>query len=500
MEGSCLVIGNCSLEEETLKGVFSKQDLQLKILHLTELSGEIRIKSSIQEAIKRIPDLRVIILSGDRDHQEILKTIEGLRENDIDIPIIVLRSLMDKELQAELLKKGVYMWQKDERQMESLPLVVQCVITKYELEKEMIRKKEMIAESRREWVAIFDGITDFIFVTDEALNIVKINRSLASYFKKTPKEVIGEKCYNLFGCNLEECKVRTISSSQMDWTYEKQLSERVYQVTLYPCVDRRPLIIHYMKDITEVVRLKKQLYHAEKLTSLGLLVSGVAHEINNPLTGVIAYTELLLLKTDEGPLKNELRKILHSAERCKKVVENLLTFARQREPLRSLESVNEIIDRAIELRAYWLRTNNIEIVRDYGDIPSLFLDSQQMQQVFLNIILNAEQAIQDAGVKNGRIKFTTRYLQEEDKVIVRISDNGPGIPEENLSRIFDPFFTTKPVGIGTGLGLSISHGIVSEHGGSIWAENSPEGGAIINIELPARDSNYSLQKQRGGAY
>ncbi|MFN3740609.1 MAG: histidine kinase dimerization/phospho-acceptor domain-containing protein [Thermodesulfovibrionales bacterium] len=193
-------------------------------------------------------------------------------------------------------------------------------------------------------MAIFDGITDFIFVSDDKYNIVKINQALASYFKKTPRELIGKKCYELFKCDLDACQARTLSSGPSR-TYETTIDDRIYQVTLYHLLDRIPLIIHYMKDITELIRFKNQLYHAEKLTSLGLLVSGVAHEINNPLTGVIAYTELLLMKTGDEKVKNELKKILQSAERCKRIVENLLTFSRQREPVKSLESINSIIEK-----------------------------------------------------------------------------------------------------------------------------------------------------------
>lgn len=135
---------------------------------------------------------------------------------------------------------------------------------------------------------------------------------------------------------------------------------------------------------------------------MGLLVSGVAHEINNPLTGVIAYTELLMMKSGDENMKNELKKILQSAERCKRIVENLLTFSRQREPVKSLESINSIIERAIDLRGYWLRSSNIEVIKDFGEIPSLLMDAQQMQQVILNILLNAEQAIMEAGKKKER--------------------------------------------------------------------------------------------------
>lgn len=262
-----------------------------------------------------------------------------------------------------------------------------------------------------------------------------------------------------------------------------------------------------MKDATEMKRLKDQLYHSDKLASLGLLVSGVAHEINNPLTGILAYAELLYMRVNDEDVKKDLEKIMHGAERCKKIVENLLTFSRQRTPSRSLESINDIIDKAIDLRSYWLRTSNIEIIRDYGqDIPTLYIDSQQIQQVILNLILNAEHAIRESKKERGMIRFSTSFNRRDQRIIVSITDNGTGIPKEIIHRVFDPFFTTKPVGIGTGLGLSISHGIIMEHGGTISVQSEAGEGTTFVIELPiqseriegVKDSDIRDTEMKGG--
>jgi C4-dicarboxylate-specific signal transduction histidine kinase len=248
--------------------------------------------------------------------------------------------------------------------------------------------------------------------------------------------------------------------------------------------DGRPLTIHVMKNITEVRRLKDQLYYSDKLASIGLMVSGVAHEINNPLTGTIAYTELLAMKTTDEGVRAELQKILDSAERCKKIVDNLMTFSRQKTPSKSLESVNDIIDRAVDLQCYALRSSGIEIVREYDPQPTVFVDAQQIQQVVLNLLVNAQQALEGARRERGRIRLATKSDRSARRVIITISDNGPGIPEKIASKIFDPFFTTKPVGVGSGLGLSIAHGIIAEHGGTIRFENLESGGAAFTIELP----------------
>lgn len=301
-----------------------------------------------------------------------------------------------------------------------------------------------------------------------------------------PREIVGSRISDVFDLDVPSESTRSaVLEDSTPRTYEKKINEEIYQISVFPLLeDNRPLTIHVMKNITEVRRLKDQLYHAEKLASIGLLVSGVAHEINNPLTGTIAYTELLSMKVSDEGVKAELKKILDSAERCKKIVDNLLTFSRQRTPSKSLESINDIIDRAIDLRSYWLKSNNVQILREYDPLSTVFVDAQQIQQVVLNLLLNAEQAIAGSGQRKGVITFRTRSNKESRSVSIQVIDSGPGVPLKVASKIFDPFFTTKPVGVGTGLGLSISHGIVTEHGGTISFYNAEGGGAVFTIELP----------------
>jgi len=342
-----------------------------------------------------------------------------------------------------------------------------------------------IIRNQKQWMSIIDAITDHIFVLDHAQRLVKVNKSFSTAIGMHPRDLVGRQLEEVFNGDIpNETLLNDVRRDGMPRTYEKKINDDIYQVSIFPLRENDYfLTIHVLKNITEVRRLKDQLYHADKLASIGLLVSGVAHEINNPLTGTIAYTELLSMKVTDEETKAELKKILDSAERCKKIVDNLMTFSRQRTPSKSLESINDIIDRAIGLRVYWLKANSIEIVRDYAPATTVFVDSQQIQQVVLNLLLNAEQAILDAGQANGKIVFSTRGDKERRRVIVTVSDNGAGVPSQIAAKIFDPFFSTKPVGQGTGLGLSISHGIITEHGGVIWFENN-EGGTAFTFELP----------------
>lgn len=225
-----------------------------------------------------------------------------------------------------------------------------------------------------------------------------------------------------------------------------------------------------------------QLIQSEKLSAVGQLVAGVAHELNNPLTIVIGFSDLLAeAEVDEG-IRSRLEMIAKSAHRCHKIVENLLGFARQQPSERTLTRINVTIDEVIELMTYDLRTSNIDVIKDFqAGLPSIMADPHQLQQVFVNIVGNARQAIA-AFRPDGRIIVRTRA--KEGFVRVEVADNGPGITPENIRRIFDPFFTTKPVGKGTGLGLSLVFGIIQEHGGRINVESEVGRGAIFIVELP----------------
>jgi signal transduction histidine kinase/ActR/RegA family two-component response regulator len=226
-----------------------------------------------------------------------------------------------------------------------------------------------------------------------------------------------------------------------------------------------------------------QLIQSEKLSAVGEFVAGVAHELNNPLAAVVGFSEML--KDNEVDTKNRryLDMIFKSAQRCQKIVQALLSFARRHQPERKPMSVNSMVEAVLEMLNYQLRTSNIEVVTMLApSLPVVLADGHQIQQVLLNVINNARQAM-EKHQSAGRIKIITELLGERVRIIIH--DNGPGISEENLLRIFDPFFTTKEVGQGTGLGLSLCYGIIKEHGGNITPTSRPGDGAKFTIELPA---------------
>jgi signal transduction histidine kinase len=227
---------------------------------------------------------------------------------------------------------------------------------------------------------------------------------------------------------------------------------------------------------------REQLIQAEKMTALGELVAGVAHEMNNPLTGIIGYTQLLLRRNLKQDFRKRLETISLEANRMAKIVRNLLAFARRHAPERRLQGLHGIVEKTLELKAYHLRSNQIRVVQDFApNLPMTMLDIHQIQQVLFNLLNNAEQAMTEAG-RGGTVRLATRHVG--GRIELRVSDDGPGIPLEIQDRIFEPFFTTKKEGRGTGLGLSLCSGIIQEHGGTIRVESRPGMGATFVIELP----------------
>jgi PAS domain S-box-containing protein len=232
---------------------------------------------------------------------------------------------------------------------------------------------------------------------------------------------------------------------------------------------------------------------SSRLATLGEMVAGISHEINNPLTSIIGFSSLLEDEDLPDSIKEQVKHISQSSRRIKDIVEKILTFARQTGNRKSLASIHDLIDNCLDLRSYTLGTANIEIIKEYGNsVPKLAVDAGQMQQVFLNILINAEHAIKNAGRKGGFIRIGTRT--ESKKLYVSFEDNGTGMSEETRAKIFQPFYTTKEPGEGTGLGMALTRSIVLEHDGSIEAKSIPGKGSTIIISLPLK----TLQEEDRG--
>lgn len=241
-----------------------------------------------------------------------------------------------------------------------------------------------------------------------------------------------------------------------------------------------------MRDITERKRLQEQLVQAEKVAAMGQLLAGVAHELNNPLTVVLAQADLLRERLEGVALGTRAETIAHAARRCARIVKNFLTLARQRPPERQHVSLNNVVQEAVELLAYLLRVDNVKVALDLApDLPRLWADPHQLHQIVVNLVTNAHHAMR-ATPPPRRLTLATRFDPAGRRVSLAVADTGPGIPPEIQSRIFEPFFTTRPPGEGTGLGLSLCLGVIESHGGEIRVESQPGQGATFVVELPVQ--------------
>jgi signal transduction histidine kinase len=371
-------------------------------------------------------------------------------------------------------------------------------IENVQLLEEMLLQRRLLEDT-------FNSLTDLVVVTDGANRVVQMNDAVARRLGRPRGTLHEQPLAEVVGADLADWatapdgepaaeRVRTVD--------HRGLGGR-FVVTVTPLIneDRESVgQVLVARDVTRQTRLESEqealrakLAQAEKLASLGQFVAGIAHEINNPLQGVLGHLELLLVartpadsrSASSRALRRELRRIYREADRAAKIVQNLLTFSGSLRIDRRRLRIERVLQRVVTSERAALARAHIDLVREERDEGATVTgDALLLQQAFLNVLINAEHAIAGTG-RPGSIFVSTTSANR--RVVTTIRDTGPGIPAEVLPRIFDPFFTTKAVGQGTGLGLAITYGIVQEHDGHIHVENHPAGGTIVTIELPAAD-------------
>ena len=353
------------------------------------------------------------------------------------------------------------------------------------------RKLEMkIRESKRNLEAIFDGIRDQLSIQTPDYKIFRVNRAVTENRKTSFKELINRKCYEAYfqrTVPCEKCPVSvTINTKQPANSIMKIPEDNTtLQIFSYPILDEKGNLlsaIEYMKDITEEQRLQEQLVQSEKLAGIGILASGVAHEINNPLSGIIGMAEVALEEEDISKSRSYLMDILNCAQRIGEIVRGLRSYSRaaKKEEL-SLVDLNEVLEESLKMVRLASKKTSVEVIKRFQSIEKIQANIGEIQQVFTNLITNAFQAMDG---KSGNLILSTRSLK--DSVEVKVSDHGMGIPQKYLSQIFDPFFTTKNPGEGTGLGLNIVYRIVTKYEGTIDVESKEQVGTTFTIKFPAR--------------
>jgi signal transduction histidine kinase/ActR/RegA family two-component response regulator len=255
--------------------------------------------------------------------------------------------------------------------------------------------------------------------------------------------------------------------------------------------DHASLILEKHRLFAERRRTEDALRQSEKLATMGQLLAGVAHELNNPLTVISGYAEMLMSRLRGTALEPSAGQVEQAARRCSRIVRNFLALARKHQPERCRVALNRVIAEALELLAYPFALDNVETVLDLAaDMPDLWADAHQLHQVVVNLLTNAHQAMRETQVR--RLTITTRYDDARSVIFLQVADTGPGIPPAVQARVFEPFFTTKPVGHGTGLGLSLCLGIVEGHGGTIQLDGRPGQGAVFTVELPLGTATAEL--------
>jgi len=456
------------------------------------------------------PEYRAVaprVPSGDEDAPPAVGLrLERAAVRETPVPLVITPLRGWRRALGALVVEGPWRRHMDAQQrldrVEELGRKFSVGIENVQLLEELLRQRRLLEDT-------FNSLIDLVVVTDRRLRVVQMNEAFALRLGRTRVDLLDRHLAELIGRELTEWAAGTEGDAAADRSHEGARVRTVehaalggiFNVTTTPLIneDGEPVgTVLVARDITrqtaleaEKENLRARLAQSEKLASLGQFVAGIAHEINNPLQGVLGHLELLLWKRTAGaavgtplPLRKELRRIYHEADRAARIVSNLLAFSGSPRLTRRRLRVDRVLTRALATRRSALLRAGIEIVRDQPEeVPSVIGDQLLLHQAFLNVITNAEHAIAQTG-EPGTLTIATT-VTDRRTVKVTFADSGPGIPGDILPRIFDPFFTTKEVGQGTGLGLTLAYGVVQEHGGTIHAANDPGGGAMFTIELPA---------------
>lgn len=351
-----------------------------------------------------------------------------------------------------------------------------------------------VNRAKSEWEATFKAVRDIIVVIDPDLRILRVNQAALEFCGLPDPEVLGRKYCDVFcTANEPQCAkcilYKALKTGNTINTQIRLEDGRVMEMYGYPASqggNEELGVVVYMKNITERLKMQVQLLQTARLAALGEMAAGVAHELNTPLAVIIGDAQLLNRTTPKDDQRYKLLEdIINCGLRCKRIVRGLLTFSRQEQYVFQPLCLNEVVKEALKLVSYYIETENINIEQKLDEqLPVIEGNSQQLEQVVVNLLLNARQSFDEENDSERRIQIRTGFDQKRNQAFIKVSDNGQGIPQKILTKIFDPFFTSKGISKGTGLGLSVSLGIVQKHGGTIAVESEPGKGATFTVYLP----------------
>lgn len=364
-----------------------------------------------------------------------------------------------------------------------------------QLRKEIERLKNLVSTIERGklmWEATFDVIADPVVVVDANFFVTRANKAFARACGLDVRDVISKKCHEVFAgcerpcsrCPLKKQDLQT-NNAELEMFYK---TKKQYVVSAFSLDFNKTFVLHY-RDITQQQQLQRQLVHNEKMAAIGRLAEGVAHEINNPLGAILAFTQIAERALDQKhPCCDDLREIEMATFRCQKIVGDLLNFARQSPHCQKEEtSLTALVQKTlpvIRIQAKQVKAD-VQLHLDQN-LPMIFADAGRLEQVLLNLVTNAAHSMSEKG---GVLTISTFVEPATGNPCLQVKDTGVGMSQEVLNRIFEPYFTTRQQGEGSGLGLSISHNIVQEHGGRIEVESQEGAGTTMTVVLPAGGVN-----------
>jgi len=363
------------------------------------------------------------------------------------------------------------------------------------------RLQDDIRRSKRQLQAIFDGITDGLIIVDRAFRIVAVNKAEASFLGREPQQLVGRPCYEVYCRGDGPCELcpahETFLTGKVALVAKPELAGGYHRkgvdVYTFPVVDERGetvQAIQYIKDVTDRMKLQSQLREVEQLTGIGHMAANVAHEIRNPLIAVGGFARQLHEQlTEDDPKREYTQIILEEVTRLEQILREQLTLEKHLVPVMGQVDVNQILKDVRKLLSHGILSSHISVVGDLAEgLPITMGDANQLKQAFLNVMSNAIQSMPQGGT----LSISTQ--QKGERIIVRISDTGPGIAPEHLDKLFVPFFTTRSSG--SGLGLAVTKRIIDNHGGQILVESSLGAGATFEVRLPIVRSTQEFEHRK----
>lgn len=479
-----LVVDDELLILKIISDILAKEGYDVVVANNCDKAAE-HLKTTSFDVV--LSDIKMPVKSG-------IDLLGEIKKKDPNIPVILMTGFASLETAVEAVQNGAFDYLIKPLDYGKLRSVIEHAADRYELYSENTRLlsdlKELnsnlelkVRERNRQLENTLNSTIESIITTDRDLVVETANPKTSEIFGRS---CTGERLDSLFrGINFDTIIPRILSEPSYSTKHEVRHDGKFLEVSLSPLIDFETKeifgVIAATEDITEKKKLEAQLIHSAKMSGVGQLAAGVAHEFNNILSGIIGYTSLALTRQDLDSVRKDLKVIEKASDRAVEIVNKLLSFSRQKGEKFQVAQVESVIDDALGLVEHTFETEGIRVLRSYEKVPAIRMNLGEIQQVFLNLAINSKHAMPNGGAIAISTKLTDNYVR------IDFSDTGAGISPENLPRIFEPFFTTKmneSSKSGTGLGLSVIYAIIERHGGKIEVSSEVNKGTTFTILLP----------------